>query len=154
MKKSMRKWTNADFDQMNWHDNTLHGIGFRVPRQGYDCDLVLDIDFILEVTAGPDGKWYEFLLVPATLAFHLVSKCHIDLGMAYREQLQIDRIDREDCTTGAERKAGLVNYRWTIFLQSLSGHENRITFESAGFTQLAKGKPKRKALLWLEEEER
>src|SRR5262249_11194595 len=76
--------TEADFEQMSWHDCHIWRIEFRVGEPEDDdwtSDLVLGLDFILEWLCGVDGS-ATFKIAPATLVFHGVTdpKIAIDLG--------------------------------------------------------------------------
>ena len=70
-------WTTEDFDQMNWHDNRLHGIGFAYEIDSFGIALQLDIDYIFkwygfENEPGVSGFWIS----PSTLIFESPSKCN------------------------------------------------------------------------------
>ena len=65
-------WTDADFEQMSWHDCRLHGVAFIDDFDPHLHELRLDIDYIFD--------WQErgFWISPATLVFETQS-FHIDL---------------------------------------------------------------------------
>src|SRR5439155_21640447 len=81
-------WTEADFDQMNWHDATVHGIAFREEAGG--ADLLLDIDYIARwIEPVPPSEYFTFLVGPATLVFRDVWSIYGGLG-TQRTLPQID----------------------------------------------------------------
>jgi hypothetical protein len=147
------QWTQDDFDLLSWHDNRIHAISFVCPDEGYENDLVLDIDFIFEWIKTPsDG--FRFRVAPATLAFHNVTKTRIGVELVYRESLEIDRIEREDVSTVPERETGCRPHRYTIFLQCLSGPTNSIVVESYAFEMKLRKPPIAQKSQWLEAEDR
>ena len=130
MKEYPKKWTNADFEGMSWHDNRVRGVRFRNPREGYDSDLIFDIDYILDWIKG--GDFFQFVVAPATLTFHSAHKMHIDLVVNFKQDLDINRIDREELTTEGEKKVG---YRRWLFQIHFHDQKNPIMLEATGFTQ-------------------
>jgi hypothetical protein len=62
-------WTQADFDQMSWHDNEVHAIAIEpaLPEPGR---LLLDIDYIVQwVPPQAPSRLISFWICPATLVF-------------------------------------------------------------------------------------
>jgi hypothetical protein len=153
MKSHPARWTDQDFDSLSWHDNHIHGIRIRNPHEGYDFDLILDIDHILKWVVKPDNS-FEFVLAPATLTFHGVHKLNVDFQLAYREDLEISDIERTEITTEAEHGVGIRRFAWQIKSQSIAGRPNRICFEARGFTQELRREPVVRVCQRLEEEER
>jgi hypothetical protein len=148
MKEYPKRWTDEDFESMSWHDNHVHGMRILNPYEGYDFDLVLDIDHILEWMK--TGKYFKFMVAPATLTFHDVDKLIIDLGLSYKEHLVIDSIEREEITAEYGRR-----FRWRINIQSLmGGKKNTIAFNVHGFTQKLTKEPVGPTGGWLEDGER
>lgn len=89
-------WTDADFDQLGWHDASVHAVGFE-PRDGSPVsDLLLDIDYIVRwLKPVPPEPNYRFLVAPATLVFFEVWGLEGDLEI--QTQLPtIDDIRRDD----------------------------------------------------------
>jgi hypothetical protein len=138
-------WKDDDFESLCWHDNRIHGISFICPDEGYEYDLVLDIDYIVEWVKKPGGQ-LKFAVAPANLVFHQVGKLLIEARLVYREVPQIDRIDRKDVSPAAGPKT----YQYSIFLHSLSGATNRIIVESAAFEQKLRKSPVLQDSQWLE----
>lgn len=67
--------TEADFEQMSWHDCHVWRIEFRVGEPDEDdwtSDLVLGLDFITQWLCGDDRNC-SFKIAPANLVFHGVT---------------------------------------------------------------------------------
>ena len=146
------RWTEQHFEELSWHDNHVHGISFRNPEEDYSFDLIFDIDHVLEWIEIPNDG-YEYIVAPATLTFHEVDKVVFDVKLAYKEDLAIDFIDRQEITTDAQRNVGDKLYRWKISLHS-SQHDNVIVFESSRFTQELRREPIRSDDYRLNEKQR
>src|SRR6266849_3886849 len=69
-------WTDADFSNLSWHDNSVHA--FRV-IEGKDGtgEVILDIDHIVEWIES--DKRYNFRVAPAELRFRGVSDLRMTL---------------------------------------------------------------------------
>jgi hypothetical protein len=62
--------TEADFDQLSWHDCHIWGVELRAgdaDEGDWTSDLALDIDFIVEWLCGVAGG-AQFRVAPAALA--------------------------------------------------------------------------------------
>ena len=131
--------TNADFEQLSWHDNALYG--FRLDPCDPDAndwrsDLILTIDHIVEWVPQPDSR-VRFRVAPATLTFHNVAdlSISIDWGTEALHEMSIDGIERQtqmhpSTAPGAEELAW---YRWRIALNwPIDGS---ISFGASGYTQ-------------------
>ena len=135
--------TEADFEQMSWHDCNIWRLDFMVgdPDEGdWTNDLVVGIDFIVEWLCGIDGAT-KFKIAPATLAFHGVTdpKIGIDWGQTgLMHEVSIHQILREPIR---DQKAypGRPYYRWRISLNWPKGGE--ISFGAVGFTQTLLAEP-------------
>ena len=97
-----RIWTEADFEQMGWHDCAVHALAFRPER----FELRLDLDYILEWVAPTEpGGPFTFRVAPATLVFHNVSGVTADLQPGTGVLPTLDALTRADRQPGesAER---------------------------------------------------
>jgi hypothetical protein len=112
----------------------VRGIRLRNPEETYDFDLILDIDHILRWMKSPSGE-FGFVVAPASLAFHYVNQLVLAIKLAYKENLKILKIEREEVTTEGEKGVGLRKWNWRIDLVCLSGGVNTISFQARGFTQ-------------------
>jgi hypothetical protein len=147
MKRDRDKWTEQDFDDLGWHDCHVHAIRFHNPDEGYDFDLVLDIDQILEWIEVQGG--FNFVVAPALLTFSNVNELVIGLELACKENLAIDRIEREEISAEPYRE-----FRWTIHFHSLAGHKNTMRFRSNGFVLALTKQPRTIECQGLEDHER
>jgi len=139
-------WTDAEFEDLSWHDCTLWGLAFHPPDPetgDWTRDLVLDIDFIVEWLCGVGGPT-RFRVAPAALVFHGITDLRIavDWGRSGFQvalhEASIDRIEREAIT---DQKVYLDRpyYRWTIRLNWPKGGE--LCFGAVGFTQTLLAEP-------------
>jgi hypothetical protein len=130
----MKTWTEADFEAMSWHDNSIHAITFHHELNG-PGRMSLDIDHILEWLC-PSGGTYNFRTVPATLMFREVLDLHIDVNFAKvtgaTSPISIDRIRREF----VPRQGFPPDQWWYIDLAWPNG---AISFTSSGYVQTQTG---------------
>ncbi|MGJ7030572.1 hypothetical protein [Niabella hirudinis] len=107
-------WTDADFEQMGWHDNTIHQINLA-------NDLELDIDYIFKWNE-PDVKGlpFTFWISPATLVFNDVKNLGFNFSFGF-EDIEIEDIEREQ---------GDRTYHWTIITR-----QGSIEFNADGYQQ-------------------
>lgn len=115
-----RLWTEADFEQMGWHDNLIY-------RMRLTQDLELDIDYILKWNQ-PDveGMPFTFWVAPATLIFPNVQQIYFDL------ETDFDVHEISDITK-AETENGI---RWTIMMQ-----QGEISFIAPSYQQFIRQDP-------------
>jgi len=143
----MRKtYTNEDFENMSWHDNSVYGISWEMEfKSTHISDLILDIDYICEWVCGPE-KSCGFKVSPADLIFHGITdlKINIDWGDSGFQNcieggLPIMEITRERIQN---QKVYLDRpyYKWLIKLQ-FPAQESFISFGAAGFTQILRKEP-------------
>ena len=128
-------WSNADFEQLLWHDVHVHGFRFEEydPSNG-SADLLLDIDYILKWEQC--GTGYLFTVSQANLRFQQVFGFRLTLdyktptaGMC---PFSIGGIERE----ATEAANGYRSFRWRIPINWPSGE---IEFEAPGFIQTLVG---------------
>jgi len=128
------EWTEADFDKMSWHDNSVHGINIAEGDHGAG-KLTLDLDYILDWVSENSGS-FQFKVLPATLTFHETTDLRINIDYskvsAALTPFAIDQIRFESVV----RESGYVSKVWTIIINWPAGE---ITFESTGFSQIATG---------------
>ena len=127
--KERRIWTDADFADMSWHDNHVHGLQIRSGDYGAG-ELDLDLDYIVEWLCAADGSC-EFRLAPATLTFRDVTELRIEVDYqaisAGLVPFSIDGISREDGAVAAEPLR-----KWTV---NLNWPRGSLAFRASGFTQ-------------------
>jgi hypothetical protein len=127
-------WTDAQFEEMSWHDNHVHAL--RIVEAGEGAgDLILDIDHIVEWIKGVPG--FQFRIVPAKLTFHDVMFPRIALdyaaGTSAFAPFMIHGIERRE-----EQRAHYLAILWKIAISCPVGE---ISFEARGFTQEAMSAP-------------
>jgi len=137
-------FTDADFDNLSWHDNSIYGISIDNDVTQWKSDLILDIDFIIEWLFGV-SKTVRFRISAATLTFHDVTdlKVSVDWGDSGKQvalnEMTLDRIERQRVE---EQRICLDRpyYHWTLRLNSpRPGGE--ISFGASGFTQILRQEP-------------
>jgi hypothetical protein len=68
------EWTDADFEEMNWHDAHVHA--FAASPETYE--FLLDIDYVVQwEKPDPDQGYFTFWVAPATLVFHHASAVEV-----------------------------------------------------------------------------
>jgi hypothetical protein len=122
--------TEADFDQMSWHDNEVHAIALEpaLPEPGR---LLLDIDYIVQwVPPPPPSRLISFWICPATLVFDPAWDLTTDIDLrGWAFSLSLLSVLRSDPD---ERG----NFDWT-----LSGDQFTIELGAPGFTQYLRRPP-------------
>ncbi len=111
-------WTDADFEQMGWHDCNIYKI--RLTE-----DLALDIDYILQWN-NPDleGLPFTFWVAPATLIFTSVQNLTFDFDIGFEDAFEIEDIEKEG------------ENRWAIITR-----QGDIQFNAKGYEQYIRQEP-------------
>jgi hypothetical protein len=132
---SAQVWTDAQFDEMSWHDNHVHALRLVETGDGAG-DLILDVDHIVEWIKTSEGA-FQFRILPVTLTFHEVMFLQLSLDYAGPTAaftpFMIYGIERR-----AEQRDRYVAQLWSIPVSWPSG---RLAFEARGFTQRGSGEP-------------
>ncbi len=138
-------YTDADFEQLSWRDCRLWGMAFRAgDANDLASELVLDIDFIVDRIAAPDGKSTRYRIAPANLVFEEVTDLRIGLDWGNSgfplsiNPPSIDGIDRE-CVPDRIVYPARRYYSWQIRFSWPVAAE--IVFKSVGFTQTLRAEP-------------
>jgi hypothetical protein len=132
--------TEADFDDLSWHDCHIWGLHFDVgdpDEDDWTSDLALDLDYIVEWLR-PQPDKLAFRVAPATLVFHGVTDPRISVSWGNSgfqnalHGISIDAIYRERVQ---EQRVYLDRpyFSWRIAFNWPAGDE--ITFGAVGFTQ-------------------
>lgn len=132
-------YTEADFDQLSWHDCHVWAIRFDVgdpDANDWTSDLILDLDFIVEWVR-PSADRFAFRVAPATLIFQGVTDPRVEIHWAKTgfqgalHPVSIAEISRERVQ---DQKVYLDRpyYSWRIELNWPTGE---ITFGAVSFTQ-------------------
>ena len=138
-------WTEADFEQMGWHDIQIRAIAFRPAN----FEFVLDIDYIFQWVQPQEDSFYRFWVSPATLVFKNVYDLRIDLE-PYTEVCILE-VNRTEPSVPRNAKAIGAENDWHWLLGCTAGE---IGFRSIGFDQYTRRFPKLSKAQSLTEEER
>jgi hypothetical protein len=127
-------WTEADFEQMGWHDVHIHAIAFRAEL----FEFWLDVDYIYSwVHPKGDETYFRFWVAPATLVFTNVHSLRFDIESHYGD-LSLQGIERsEPCPA---RNAEYLTKK-TEWLWLFDCNEGEIAFRSLGFSQFTRRPP-------------
>jgi hypothetical protein len=71
-----RFWTDADFPNLSWQDNSVHALRVIEGKDGAG-ELVLDVDHIVECIESE--KRYDFRVAPAELRFRYFTDLRMTL---------------------------------------------------------------------------
>ena len=127
-------WTEADFEEMGWHDSHIHGLAFSPD----DFELAFDVDYILEwIDPEPDETYFKFWVAPATLVFKNVHDVEFEID-SYNGKLEIENIkrDAESRPINAELTGNTREWLWTIECQ-----EGEIRLRSGAYEQFIRAAP-------------
>jgi hypothetical protein len=136
-------YTDADFDQMCWHDCAVHALALETTPH-HPGRLLVDLDYIVEwVCPIPPATTYSFWLCPATLVFDQAWDFISDInlkGLSF--DLPLNALER----TGPD-KYGM--FEWT-----LAGHGFSLAVRAPGFTQYLRRPPIDSPHQWLSTDQR
>jgi hypothetical protein len=138
-------YTEAEFDDLSWHDCHLWAVRFDVgdpDENDWTNDLVLDLDFIVEWQC-PNPTRFGFRVAPAQLVFHGVTDPRISINWGTSgfqnvlHPVSIDCIYREQVQ---DQKVYLDRpyFSWRI---AFNWPEGEIVFGAVGFTQSLLAEP-------------
>jgi hypothetical protein len=118
-------WSDADFDQMLWHDVTIHAVATHTEglAENFQSRLLIDLDYIaawVRPTSPDDG--FSFWVSPATLVFDDVW----DLA---------GNVDCQSCelTMNGLRRLPLNDRRPDLPRWHIEGHEFDLKFHASGY---------------------
>jgi len=132
------QWTEADFDELSWHDNHVHGIQVEMDNPDHGTGiLTLDLDHIIEwLPPSAPGVPFQFRVAPARLTFYEISSLRIEIDWAAATAgmtpFSIGAIARKKLEYGT----GYTSWAWTI---EVNWPKGAITFDSPRFTQQVTG---------------
>lgn len=142
--------THETFEQTSWHDDTLHGLSLftgDIDKDDWRCELILDIDHIVEWVKG-DDEFIAFDVAPATLRFHGVTDLDIALkwpGSNFQTSNMHAHIDRIERNHIADQKIHLDRpyYSWEVLFNS--PRDGAISFGAWGYTLEFRREPVRQS---------
>ena len=136
-------WTDADFEQMGWHDCQVHAIAF----DAQNWSLLLDLDYIFKWDEPkPPDQNYGFWIAPVTLKFLNAHSVSADFDIKHLE-LAIADVHR-----GKSRETP--NGAMTEFLYHLECQEGSLRLWATGFQMIVRREPILKRVQCLELRER
>lgn len=123
-------WTEADFEEMGWHDSQIYSIH----PPGSDLVLKLDIDYIFRWELNQETNRFAFWVSPCSLCFENVVVLKVDLLFDKVVGIYIDEIVRSNPELSA---SGELTF-WQYIIRTDRGD---ITFESSGYRQIVHQQP-------------
>ncbi|HEX8430100.1 MAG TPA: hypothetical protein VF625_02390 [Longimicrobium sp.] len=126
-------WTDADFEEMGWHDVPIHATAYLSELD----EIAFDIDYILKwVNPAAGETFYSFWIAPATLVFENVTDLRIDLEF-FGNNITIQHLSRADMQPTRQGFIG-PDAAWLWTLNCLEG---AIQFRATGFRQTIRRVP-------------
>jgi hypothetical protein len=126
----------SNFEELNWHDNAIHGFHIREGEDNCNGELDFDIDYILEWIAPVDNT-FSFRVAPAILTFHDVSDLIISINYASAtaavQPMTIHEIHREV----KNYQNGYSSFNWKVEINWPP--QSFFTFSSSSFSQTIYG---------------
>ncbi|WP_327735238.1 hypothetical protein OG749_16720 [Streptomyces nojiriensis] len=125
-------WSDADFEEMGWHDATVHGLYVQETEEVLPR-LLLDLDYLVQwVHPVPPATHFSFWVSPATLVFEDVWDLEGDLGFKGTvPDLVIDGVHRLVPDDG----------RQDLPLWHIEGHAFDLKFRASGYRQYFRQAP-------------
>ncbi|MEV7525872.1 hypothetical protein [Streptomyces sp. NPDC091371] len=126
-------WSDADFEEMGWHDATVHGLSVQATGKILP-HLVLDLDYIVRwVNPVPPETHFSFWVSPATLVFEDVWDLEGDLAFkgGWIPDLEIDSLHRLVPDDGRQDQP----------LWHIEGHAFELKFRASGYRQYFRQAP-------------
>lgn len=123
MNYSLEKWiwTEADFEQMGWHDARIYAVQF-------GKDISFDIDYIFEWIQVDKDDFFSFIVAPATLVFPEPSVVSINIDFRLSQEIEIEDIS---CRVSAAGET-----EWHI-----ESHQGNIIITAPSFRQIVRRAP-------------
>jgi len=118
-------WTDADFDNMSWHNCRVYAIAFRPET----FELSFDIDYVF--TTITESTKYSFWLSPATLVFWNVRDYEFSISSGNAD-LEISSIKRTAIGAPINQKYIQRDIEW---LWNIEFWEGQLSLKSVGFNQ-------------------
>lgn len=128
--QELHVWTDADFENMSWHDCAIYGVAL-LPES---FRFALDIDFITEWQCSTEREGGLFRVAPCTLVFEGASDLRVNLALGDSLWAQISDLRRSDARTATH---GATDWLWRIDCQAAG----EIVLRATAFRQLARRKP-------------
>jgi hypothetical protein len=121
-------WTQADYNQMGWHDANVYAIAFDPDS----FEFLLDMDYIFKwVQPSEEGGNFSFWVSPVTLAFKNVHSLNVNLVSDIPE-FAIADIDRG--TSRPTPNGKFTEWEWFI----KTNKKSHITFWATDYEQFVR----------------
>jgi hypothetical protein len=114
-------WSDADFDQMGWHDAKIYAVQFGE-------NISFDIDYIFEWVKSDADDFFSFVVAPATLVFLEPTNIVLNVDFRFGQQLEIEEIHRRVADNGSTE--------WYI-----ETHQGDIIITANSFQQVIRRQP-------------
>jgi hypothetical protein len=125
-------WTDADYEQMGWHDCQVHAISF-IPK---NFEIAFDIDYIFKwVNPLPGETYFKFWITPATLVFENVYELKMELD---EPDFELDIVERNEPRKPRNSDYIKKDKEW---LWTLEAHRGSLSFRSIGYKQYIRKQP-------------
>ena len=125
-------WTDADFDQMGWHDATL----WSMLADSDAFEFALDLDYIFEwVHPGPGETYFEFWVAPVTMVFHMAHTVVLDIE-SMSGSIEVADVHRGDPVPTVRGEGSQREYRFEC-------QEGEISLMTEGYTMYVRRPPVR-----------
>jgi hypothetical protein len=128
-------WRDQDFDQMGWHDATIHAIAFGPA----EFELSLALDYIFEwrrPLAGDES--FQFWVSPCTLVFENIYEVHLEAESYSSPLLSVTDLQRSDPRTPRNAASIGKDREWLWTFECTHGE---LSFRAAGFSQYVRCTP-------------
>ena len=125
-------WTEADFEQMGWHDARIHAVAFASEA----FEFALDIDYILQWIQPAEDEFYRFWVAPATLVFENVHDVKFDLEPFEAVEIADLRRDDPQPPRNAQFIGRDTEWRWVV-----ETHQGEISLRAIGYKQHIRREP-------------
>ena len=125
-------WTEADFEQMGWHDARIYAVAFASEA----FELAFDIDYVLQWVQPSEDEFYRFWVAPATLVFENVHDLKFDLEPFEAVEIADLRRDDPQPPRNAEFIGRDTEWRWVV-----ETHQGEISLRAIGYKQHIRREP-------------
>ena len=125
-------WTEADFDQMGWHDSHIHAVAF-LPSE---FEVAFDIDYVLQWVQPSEDEYYRFWVAPATLVFENIHDLKFDIEPFNAVEIADLHRDDPQRPKNADYIGRDTEWRWRI-----ETHQGDITLRAIGYKQYVRRQP-------------
>ncbi|MGY2131147.1 hypothetical protein ACW9KT_02885 [Hymenobacter sp. HD11105] len=116
-------WTEADFEQMGWHDARIYAVQF-------GKSISFDLDYIFEWVRDGKDDFFSFIVAPVTLVFLEPTSILFNVNFRTSQELEIEDIHR--------RTVSAASTEWCI-----ETHHGDIIITANTFHQIVKRPPTR-----------